>query len=166
MASESEESEWWGQRSLSVGAERSTQASHSAHQGPASRLTTHPVPPAARRTLEPASLQFNYCAAHWSREREHFEPCSPWRTAATVQYLLVTGRCRCARPALSTHQATDNPSFTLGLSNLVLFLAVCPVPPDSAGPTSAWLQLRSAANVGCAHPIQSTRRRSYIIAFP
>jgi hypothetical protein len=84
-------------------------ASHSAHQGPASRLTTHPVPPAARRMLEPASLQFHYCAAHWSREHEHFEPCSPWRISSAIQYLFrdqavvaVRGRQH------NKHTATDD----------------------------------------------------------
>jgi hypothetical protein len=142
-------------------------ASHSSHQGPASRLTTHPVPPAARCMLEPASLQFHYCAAHWSRERHQFEPCSPWRTAASNQYLLPHHQ---ALVAVQGHQHahTLSHSHTLDTQHsarLPAIVAVCLL-HASQGLLRLWLQLRSAANVGCAHPIQSTRRPSYIIAVP
>ena len=152
----------------SVGAERSTHCI--SFFSPRPSVTTHDPPSATgcpsyagariaaiqllRRSLVPGARQF--------------EACSPWATSEAFQYLFSDQAVVLAlaqQPHANITRASGSlpqrlPNIT---STALVGRTVCL--SSAQGLLRLWLQLRSAANVGCAHPIQSTRRPSYIIAF-
>lgn len=148
-----------------MGAERSTHCI--SFFSPRPSVTTHDPPSATgcpsyagariaaiqllRRSLVPGARQF--------------EACSPWATSEAFQYLFSDQAVVLAL-AQQPHANITRASGSLPQRLLLLALVGRAVCLSSAqGLLRLWLQLRSAANVGCAHPIQSTRRPSYIIAF-
>jgi hypothetical protein len=89
-------------------------------------------------------------------------------TAEAFQYLftdqaVVAVRGRQHTPDIQTDLDVTH-AWASGSILLLLPYVACLF--SAQGLLRLWLQLRSAANVGCAHPVQSTRRPSYIIAFP
>jgi hypothetical protein len=141
---------WWGLR----GCERSTHCTSSFLLARPS-VTTHDPPSATgcRRMLEPGTLQFNYCAAHWWSGSIAFEGFPVEDETEAIQY-SVTGPLSLQALQHSKHPLLEA-AFLAARSTTLL---------SAQGLLRLWLQVRSAANVGCAHPIESTRRHSYIIA--